>query len=221
MIFDIVYFLHCCWYTFSHWQNGTVPISDMDHTPCPDRIDIKPDWQLVSQQIILKIWKFLYFCVHVLLSEQVHQSIWENLISTLVSLISYCFSSYPIWWFILRLAGHGLFFVAEIVGFVVAEIVGFLLLCAKSAAALAAGSTAFFENCWSIWLNFANSHRSSPLSPLPGVTCIWYGLLHCCIGMQTNAIDRSSHTLTFDLILTFDLKLCIVYVVKLHIKAMT
>ena len=57
--------------------------------------------------------------------------------------------------------------------------------------------------------------------PLPGVTCIWYGLLHCCIGMQTNAIDRSSHTLTFDLILTFDLNLCIVYVVKLHIKAMT
>ena len=165
MIFDIVYFLHCCWYTFSHWQNGTVPISDMDHTPCPDRIDIKPDWQLVSQQIILKIWKFLYFRVHVLLSEQVHQSIWENLISILVSLISYCFSSYPIWWFILRLAGHGLFFVAEIVGFVVAEIVGYLLLCAKSAAALAAGSTAFFENCWSIWLNFANSHRSSPLSP--------------------------------------------------------
>ena len=46
----------------------------MDHTPFPDRIDIKPDQQLVSQQIILKILKFLYFRVHVLLSEQVHQS---------------------------------------------------------------------------------------------------------------------------------------------------
>ena len=85
----------------------------------------------------------------------------------------YCCSSYPIWGSILRLAGHGLFVVAEIVGFVVAEIVGFvvaeivgyLLLCAKLAAALAAGSTAFFEYRWSIWLNFANSHRSSSLSP--------------------------------------------------------
>ena len=45
-----------------------------------------------------------------------------------------------------RLAGHGFCVVAEIVGFDVAEIVGYLLLCAKLAAALAAGSTAFFEN---------------------------------------------------------------------------
>ena len=131
----------------------------------------------------------------------------------------YCCSSYPIWGFILRLAGYGLFVVAKISALLSPKLSA-ICYCVQNWPLLWRLDQRLSSNTadpygWILQIAIAR-HLCLPL---PGVTCIWYGLLHCCIGMLTYAIERSSHTLTFylrltfDLILTFDLKLCIVYVV--------
>ena len=125
-IFDIVYFLHCCWYTFSHWQMVRSLFSIVGSHTLPGSYWYKTWLTRVSQQLFKKYGNsynsaFMYYSVRRCTSPSRKTSYqpWLHLI--------YCCSSYPIWGFILRLAGHGLFVVAEIVGFVVAEIVGFVV----------------------------------------------------------------------------------------------